>query len=250
VLGSVHLGSVKVSVIVPAYNEEKLLPDSLCAIQAALPAFTALGWETEIVVCDNNSTDRTSALARVAGAIVVFEPVNQIARARNTGGRAASGDWFIFIDADSQPSRELFADVAQAMQSGRYLAGGCTIKMKEHYRLAEQGVTAWNWISRIAKYLAGSFIFCDAKAFRQLGGFSQELYASEEIEFSRRLKKLARQSGKKIVILRGHPLVTSARKLQLYTLREHLSFLGRTVFGFGRPLRDPKACFTWYDGRR
>jgi glycosyltransferase involved in cell wall biosynthesis len=92
---------LKISVVVPAFNEEKLITASLAAIRAAMTAFTDRGWAGELIVCDNNSTDRTAELARTAGATVVFEPVNQIARARNCGAAAATGDWLVFVDADS-----------------------------------------------------------------------------------------------------------------------------------------------------
>ena len=242
--------TMKISVIVPAFNEEKLIAESLAAIKAALPSFTGLGWETELIVCDNNSTDATAELARAAGATVVFEPVNQISRSRNTGARAASGDWLLFIDADSRPTPELFRDVARAIQSGRYLAGGSTLKMEGTYRAVRRAIHIWNFISRVGQYLAGSFIFCEAAAFRELGGFNEKLYASEEIELSWRLKRLVRRTGKKLVILHRHPLATSPRKVHLYSIRDHLGFLGSTILRLGRPLRDPKECFTWYDGRR
>ncbi|HEY8251721.1 MAG TPA: glycosyltransferase, partial [Burkholderiales bacterium] len=100
---------MKVSVVVPAFNEERLLAGSLTAIRAAARAFDDAGWACELIVCDNNSTDRTAEIAREAGARVVFEPVNQIARARNAGAARASGEWLVFVDADSYPSRELFA---------------------------------------------------------------------------------------------------------------------------------------------
>ena len=45
---------MKISVIVPAYNEERLLPDSLHAIQTGLRAFHERGWDVELIVCDNN----------------------------------------------------------------------------------------------------------------------------------------------------------------------------------------------------
>src|SRR5262245_15085952 len=115
--------SVKISVIVPAYNEEKLLPATLQSIRGAMAGFTRNGWATELLVCDNNSTDRTAELARAAGAKVVFEPVNQIGRARNAGAAGAGGDWLVFVDADSHPSEALFADVAEAIRSGQYMAG-------------------------------------------------------------------------------------------------------------------------------
>src|SRR5690348_10368111 len=102
---------MKISIIVPAFNEEKLLPRSLAAIRKAASAFERNGIETELVVCDNNSTDRTAAVARENGAIVAFEPINQISRARNGGARIATGDWLVFVDADSFPSEKLFERV-------------------------------------------------------------------------------------------------------------------------------------------
>jgi len=94
---------MKISVIIPAYNEEKLIHETLRHINVARVAFTERGVDSELIVCDNNSSDCTAALAQAAGAQVVFEPVNQIARARNRGAEAATGDWLLFIDADSHP---------------------------------------------------------------------------------------------------------------------------------------------------
>ena len=72
---------MKISVVVPAFNEERLLPGSLSSVRAAMEGFARLGWKSELIVCDNNSTDRTAEIAKGAGAQVVFEPVNQIGRA-------------------------------------------------------------------------------------------------------------------------------------------------------------------------
>jgi len=241
---------MRISFVIPAFNEERLIGETLGRIQAAQAAFTSLNWETELVVCDNNSTDRTAELARAAGAKVVFEPVNQIARARNSGAAVATGDWLIFVDADSHPSAELFSDVAGQILSRRCVAGGATIRLDEHHVVAETITWAWNCASRIFKLLAGSFIFCDAAAFRKIGGFSHELFAAEELELSKRLKKLARETRKRIVILHRHPLVTSARKMRLYTAREHLRFLLRAVFNQRRALTSREEAHLWYDGRR
>ena len=61
---------MRISVVVPAFNEERLIGESLRHINAAMGAFTRRNWETELIVCDNNSTDRTAELARAAGATV------------------------------------------------------------------------------------------------------------------------------------------------------------------------------------
>lgn len=241
---------MKISVVVPAFNEEKLLAASLASIRTAMTAFAGQGIESELIVCDNNSTDRTGEIAREAGATVIFEPVNQIGRARNKGAEAASGEWLIFVDADSHPSRELFADTASAINSGKYLYGGCSIKLDRYYPIASAVTELWNWISRTWKYAAGSFIFCETAAFREIGGFDARLYVGEEIELSKQFKRIARKTGRRGTILRAHPLVTSARKMHLYTSREHVRFLLRTVLRGGSTLYSRDECHVWYDGRR
>ncbi len=235
--------------IVPAFNEERLLAASLASMRAAAAAFAERDWAWDLIVCDNNSSDRTAEIARAAGARVVFEPVNQISRARNAGAAGAGGEWLVFVDADSRPSRELFADAAAAIESG-CLAGGCTVRLDGDRRDAAFFAGVWNVLSRMNKWAAGSFIFCEAAAFREIGGFSEELYAAEEIDLFRRLKRLARRKSRPIVILHRHPLLTSDRKARFYTWREHLAFMAKTCFAGGRTLRDRDACFPWYDGRR
>jgi glycosyltransferase involved in cell wall biosynthesis len=242
--------NVKVSIIVPAFNEERLLPATLESIAAAARAFDRAGWTAELIVCDNNSTDRTAEIARTAGARVVFEPVNQISRARNAGAAVATGDWLIFVDADSHPSAELFAEVVREIERGDCMAGGSTVEVDSTLLVARMTVAIWNGLSRSTRWLAGSFIFCDARVFRAVGGFSERLYAAEELDLSRRLKRLARRDRKRIVVLHRHPLVTSARKAHLYSWRDALRFYARLVFTAGRALRTREGAFIWYDGRR
>lgn len=241
---------MKISVVVPAFNEERGLAACLRSIREAMTAFDEAGWSSELIVCDNNSTDRTAAIAREHGADVVFEPVNQISRARNAGAARASGDWLVFVDADSHPTRELFADMARLIAHGRCLAGGSTVRLDASDVPSMLVIGGWNAISRLMRWAAGSFIFCEASAFRAAGGFSLELYAAEEIDLFRRLKRLARRRGRTVEILQDHPLQTSARKKDLYTVREHLAFMLKTIVRGGRTLRSPDECYQWYDGRR
>jgi glycosyltransferase involved in cell wall biosynthesis len=242
---------MRVSVVLPAFNEEKLLPAALAAVREAASAFTARGWEWECVVCDNNSTDGTAAVARAGGATVVFEPVNQIGRARDAGARVATGDWLVFIDADSTPSSALFASIAERIASGRALGGGSTVELEPGTpRYARFVCGLWNLWGRLAGWAAGSCVWVQAEAFRAVGGFGTEYYAGEEVFLSRRLKTLARRSGRRFVILADHPLRTSSRKLKLYTLTEAGRFFFRMLFTAGRAAKRPDACHIWYDGRR
>ena len=84
---------MKVSVAVPAYNEEGFLEDTLRALKAqTVPC--------EIVVCDNNSTDRTGEIARRYANKVVREERQGIAHAFNAASKAATGDLIAFTGAD------------------------------------------------------------------------------------------------------------------------------------------------------
>ncbi|HEY6362027.1 MAG TPA: glycosyltransferase [Vicinamibacterales bacterium] len=241
---------MRISVIVPAFNEEAELGATLHSIRAAMAAFDGLGWSSELIVCDNNSSDRTAGIARAAGATVVFEPVNQIGRARNTGAARATGDWLIFVDADSHPGVPLFEDVAAEIQRGRCVAGGSTVTFQNPRPALRAVSLAWSAVSRLNRWAAGSFIFCRATVFREVGGFSHDLFAGEEIDLFRRLKRSARGSGRAITIVHRHPIRTSDRKMRLYTWREILVFMLRTLAARGQTLRSRQACYVWYDGRR
>ena len=239
---------MKLSIVVPAFNEQRLIAATLERLNAGIEVFRRHGWAGELIVCDNNSTDRTAELACAAGARVVFEPVNLFSRARNAGARAALGEWLLFVDADSSPSRELIEEMLDGIETGRCVGGGCTVTLPRAPLAVRAWVGAWNLASRTMRWAAGSFLFCEAAAFRAVGGFSEELYAAEEIDFSRRLK--ACFPGRDFIILHCHPLVTSGRKVELYSACEQLAFVWKMLTAGRRTLRSRDACSLWYDGRR
>jgi glycosyltransferase involved in cell wall biosynthesis len=241
---------MKVSIIVPAYNEEKLLGSTLARMREAMQAFDEKGWECELIVCDNNSTDKTAEVAASSGARVIFEPVNQISRARNRGASVASGDWLVFIDADSWPSPALFAALTRKIQSGRVIGGGCFVRLDCAGQRARLLESIWNSISRMAGWAAGSFVYCEASAFHAVGGFSTHLFASEEIDLSKRLKAHGRKTKREFFIIREAWLLTSSRKFQLYTGWEYARFLARATLAPRATCADRDACHVWYDGRR
>lgn len=239
-----------ISIIVPAFNEERLLPACLKAIDRARERFSVLGWESEIIVCNNNSTDRTGEVAEKLGARVVFEPVNRISTARNAGARAAKGDWLIFVDADSEPPPGLFQAVARYIGSGKVIGGGALLRFPDKTLVGELSMFAWNCISRLLRLGAGAFLFADAEAFRAIGGFSEALYASEEIRFSIELGHFGRQAGKQFVIIHKPRQLTSSRKLRLYSWNEMIPQLARMLISLPLAVRTREACSFWYDGRR
>lgn len=241
---------MKISIIIPAYNEAKLLPETLAFLASGRQVIHQAGVETELIVADNNSTDATAEIARQAGASVVFEPVNQIGRARNSGAASATGDWLLFLDADSKPSHELLLDLLSVAKDEGIIGGGVTLRQDGNFFGFGVALRLWNRWSRISKEAAGSFLYCRREAFETLRGFDAKFFAGEEIDFSRRLKKLARERGQKMVILHRHPLLTSSRKATLYKPREFFGFMMKTIFRRGKTLEKREDCPIWYDGRR
>lgn len=257
---------MKLSIIIPAYNEEIELPACLQTVHDAmsivesewtaacddasrdLDSSSQFTWE--LIVTDNNSTDRTAAIAEGAGAVVVFEPVNQIARARNAGANAATGDWFLFIDADSRLHVDSVRDMLQAVRSGKYGGGGCLVRMDDIPRWGRFGIGTWNTLSRVMKWAAGSFVFCRSDAFRAIEGFDEKYYAAEELYFSSALKKWSRDMGLGFVILRKQPHASSSRKFRMYSNREILKLFAGVIFSYGRTVTSRSALDFFYDGRR
>src|SRR5262245_35655412 len=93
---------MKLSVIIPAFNEERFLPQTLgCLRQAAEQIGFAPERDIETIVVDNASSDRTAEIALAAGAKVISVPEHNIARVRNVGARTASADLLVFLDADT-----------------------------------------------------------------------------------------------------------------------------------------------------
>jgi glycosyltransferase involved in cell wall biosynthesis len=241
---------MKLSIVIPAYNEERLLQATLDAVRVAVGGLGG-GITWEIIVCDNNSTDRTAEIATAAGVTVVREAVNQISRARNTGAKVATGDWLLFLDADSTPTPGLFADLAESMADPKICGGGATLTSdKSAPVIFRMFIGLWNALSRLKSEVAGSFFYARREAFESVGGFSEKLFAAEEIDLTKRLKRWGRPQGQYFRILHRYPLKTSARKAHLYTVKEFIRFAIRSACTGTRNLRSREECHIWYDGRR
>ena len=238
------------SIVIPAFNEERLIERCLQSISASLAENRKRRFTSEIIVVDNNSTDNTANLARQAGAQVVFEPINQIGRARNAGATQATGDWLLFLDADSELNPGLLADILRLIEDGKSVGCGSTLLMHGLPWWANWTLKLWTGTSILFRWAAGALVVCRSDAFRDVGGFNQELYAADEITLSEQLKQWGRKRGLQFTILTKHPLVTSSRKVALYSGREIAGQILRVLLHPHRTLQDKKELSIWYDGRR
>jgi glycosyltransferase involved in cell wall biosynthesis len=228
-------------VIVPAHDEASLLPLTLERLHAALGQ---CGRDYELVVVDNASSDGTAEVAAARGAKVVHEAHRQISRARNTGARAGQGDYLLFVDADTWPSRELVANALALLDAG-VCGGGALVAFDEApNRPYRWGVDLWNGLSRRLRWAAGCFVFARRDAFEAVGGFDDRLYAGDEVALSRALRRWGGACRREFVIISAHPVVTSARKAQWFGPWQHL--LALLLALFPPALRSRRLMWFWY----
>lgn len=239
--------ALKLSIIIPAYNEEKYLSACLAATKQAIVACDR-PTDTEIIVVDNASTDLTTEIALEAGAIVVGESEHKISKVRNAGARAATGEYLLFIDADTVIAESAIQEVVQVLGKGDCLGGGCYVKYDIGGMVA---VAAWfinHMVARVGRAW-GTFLFCQRAAFEEIGGFDETLYGMEELVFSEALKKSAKAQGLGFRVIPKYLAVTSGRRInnQLREITKRLYLL----FNLRENMQDPDVCHpVWYDEDR
>jgi len=232
------------AIVIPAYNEQTLLAATITSVRKAMTFCPKTG---ELIVVDNNSTDRTAAIARENGADqVVFEPHNQIARARNTGAAATTAPFLIFIDADTIVPGETLLQALKLLRSGRVAGGGARIIMDQPVSPIVQGIlSCWNGVSGWFQYAAGSFFFCRRDAFEAAGGFEEKVYAGEEVWLARKIKNWSKKQNLSFYIIQNPPVETSGRKSNWYSTRDFALQL-MIIFLFPWLTKHRRFCSLWY----
>jgi len=227
------------SFIVPAYNEELELPATIKAIQRA-----AADNAYEILIVDDASTDGTAAVARAAGTRLISIQRRQIAAARNAGARHATGDVLFFVDADTRINSRHVVGALTAIGNGRS-GGGAQVKFEETTpRWAHVCLKLFSFLYFGLKFGAGAFLFTTRENFEAVGGFNESLFVGEEVYFSIALRKLGRFE------ILPEPIITSGRKLRMYSAWEILCHSTFVLLRGPRGARSREGLEIWYDGRR
>ena len=230
-----------ISFIVPAYNEEQCLAETIDALHRA---GLALAETYEVLVADDGSTDKTAAIAVHHGATVVRVAHRQIAATRNAGAKAATGDYLIFVDADTVVNEEVVRACVHAMRHGA-VGGGAGLSFDEPTPLfARLLLRVVVQLFRAVRIATGCFLFCTRSAFTAVGGFDERYYGAEEIVMSRALKRL----GPFVILKQG--VTTSARKIRTFSTMEVMLFMGRMALRGTKALKQRKGMEFWYAERR
>ncbi len=185
-----------ISVIVPAYNEERYIGLTLESIkQAQRLLLKEKGVSAELIVVDNDSTDSTAIIARSFGAQVFNEPARNVARVRNAGASRASGNVLVFVDADVLVPRGLWCRIHEAMSDELCLGGAVDTDYRPIKYSVKAYLRAWRLIGRLAGMAQGAAQFCRKDIYAALHGYDETLYMGEDVDFYWRLKRFARSQG-------------------------------------------------------
>lgn len=222
----------EISVILPARNEERLLPSALGSIGGQTYPVA----DVEAIVVSNGSTDRTIPLGRQVGealaaaggpTVRVLEiPEHGVSSAKNAGAAAATGRLLVFMDADSRMSRGLLARIVARAAAGeraasiRVIADGRDPIDHAFFWVLENG-------KRLLRIRANLF-WCERALFEQLGGFDQRLNHAEDLDLLNR----AERAGVRVGHLHDEWIATSPRRLHRLPLRLGMfTLLGRWTLG-------------------
>lgn len=232
------------SFIVPAHNEQACLARTLQAIHEAA---RITGRSYEIVVVDDASTDVTAAIARQHNARVVSVSHRQIAATRNSGARAAAGEYLFFVDADTTINPVAVAAALRAMDRGAAGGGGPTWIDKNEIVPAYIRLVVYLGVigAKLIGFTGGAFMFCTRAAFHATGGFNERLYWSEEGGFALALKR----EGRFVVLWK--PVLTSGRRFRKTSALQLMAGGVRMIFSPFKTFTDRSAVEKiWYDSNR
>jgi glycosyltransferase involved in cell wall biosynthesis len=201
---------VKLSVIIPAYNEENYLPRTLDELATALRSSD----DSEVIVVDNESTDATRKIASSSGARVVDEHEHNIGKVRNTGEQSSHGAVIVFLDADTIVRPGLFEKILDVMSDPNCFGGSVAVEYEAPVRrpLMRFFMKLWPILGKFTNMRGGALQFCRREVFEELNGYDTTIYVGEDIDFHWRLDKLAGKRGGFTAFIESPPVLTSSRR--------------------------------------
>lgn len=187
---------IRISIIIPAYNEEKSLGTILACIEKQDCDLSQI----EVVVVNNNSTDGTEALLKQYASQsslniqALCESKPHVNAARNKGARCAQGDTFVFLDADNLIPSDFVTHIYSALrngdEAGTFTTLACGDSLKGH---------ALFLLMELIKISVGKPFgksFCSKKVFNAIGGFDENISLGTNLDFLTRVKAHLKKKGK------------------------------------------------------
>ncbi len=216
---------MSISVIVPAYNEENYLGETLKSIQRAKEFLLKKdAVPTEIIVVDNGSTDSTPAIALSSGANVVKESKHNVARVRNAGASFAKGNLMVFIDADTIVPDELLWRINEVMASPSCFGGAVDTDYRAAKTLVKTYLQVWRILGKLLGMAQGATQFCRRDVYASLLGYDESLYMGEDVDFHWRMKQSAKRQNAHVCFIEDIQVVPSTRRFDQWSLWQTLIY--------------------------
>jgi glycosyltransferase involved in cell wall biosynthesis len=203
--------TLRQSLVIPAHNEEALLPRLLDTVDAARANYSFGASAIEVIVADNASTDRTAEIATARGCRVVPVVKRAIAAARNGGAAQATSPILAFVDADTQIHPETFNAIERALANER-IVGGATGVTLERWSLGLAASYAMIVPIVLLTGMDTGVVFCRRRDFIAVGGYDERRRVAEDVAFLWALKRLGWSRRQRLTRLRAVKAIASTRK--------------------------------------
>lgn len=194
-----HRGAGMISIVIPAYNEEKVLPSTLRAL------LTQPG-EFEVIVVDGGSSDCTGDIARASTDVRLFTAQKGRASQMNAGAKQANGEWLLFLHADTMLPDGAIQRLNDMERHQAIQAGGFMHQFSgDDWRLQLISLLDNFRCTRSRIIYGDQALFVRRALFEQLGGFPHQPIL-EDVVFCERLIRVTTP------LLLSPPVITDARK--------------------------------------
>jgi glycosyltransferase involved in cell wall biosynthesis len=183
------MNSYKISIIIPAYNEERYIAECLTAITSQ--SITHLINSVEVVVVDNGSTDNTISIAKKYNVKIIHSSADYVGGVRNDGVKETEGEILVFLDSDCVVSPTWLNSAVESLITSESSAVGGQYRLRSNPSIYEK-----YWVLNepntvvFSKTLIGGCLITWRAAFKKVDGFSETLTAGEDEDYSRKVMNL------------------------------------------------------------
>ena len=208
-----------ISIIVPAYNEEKYIGLTLGSLRRAQQLLLSeKDTPAEIIVVDNDSTDTTASIALPLATEVIKESTHNVAKVRNVGAKRAKGDVLVFVDADVVVPERLLCRIHEAMSDVLCLGGAADTDYRPAKYSVKVYLRLWRLVGKAAGMAQGATQFCRKDIYASLNGYDETLYMGEDVDFYWRLKRYAKRHKGYVQFISDIQVSPSSRRFDEWVL--------------------------------
>ncbi len=207
------------SIVVPAFNEERYLRETLASLNRAKALLLReRNIESEINVVDNDSVDSTADVARAVGATVIKEPLRNVAKVRNTGAKLCQGNVIIFVDGDTVVPDNLLVRIVDAMSDETCFGGAVDPEYRPSKLTVQAYLQFWRIAGKLTGMAQGATQFYRRDIFFSFKGYDETLFMGEDVDLYWRLKKFAKRQNGRVVFIEDIRVVPSTRRFDQWRL--------------------------------